>query len=144
MHPIHTPLDIEDNMLPLDEMRNGHLEELLDTDPTVVMRTMLKEQINLRCRIADLYGELLDAVSPSPQVVNASHNWNLAHIEAVCQDLRVNLPNHHHPVSIYSKYFVDGEYDPKKIDDITLKLLEALAQHQEISNQIDQYGKGLV
>lgn len=143
-HSINTPLELEENMLPMEDMMQGHLEELLDTDPTVVMQKMLKSQIRTRTEIAHLYGVLLDATPPTPQVVNASHNWNLAHIEAVTSDLRVNLPNNLPPLSIYSKYFVDAGLDPRKIDEITEKLISAIAKHREITTKIEQYGKGVV
>lgn len=107
------------------------------------LKDLQSQQIKVRCDIAELYGELLKLTPPSRKIVNAAHDWSLRNIEALVQDLLVNIPNHVPPKNPYSEPFLLSGINPQELQYVIQSLVERLSTHSQLSTRIEQVGKGV-
>jgi hypothetical protein len=101
-----------------------------------------RKQVEARCLISTLYGELLLAQPVlDSHLINAAHDWSLSAIANLTQDLLVRIPCGLEPRNFYSKYFSEPTKDTRAL---LTKLSAALNEHELASTRIEQHGKGVL
>lgn len=102
-----------------------------------------REQIRVRCEIANLYGRLLQLANPSKKLLNAAHEWGLRHIESLVNDILFNVPQHKTPANPYTEYFLLAGVSNEDMNFLIGSLVETLHAHSVLGTKIEQVAKGV-
>lgn len=99
--------------------------------------SLYAEQISIRVGITRLYSQLLTSIIvPNTKIVCAAHEWSITNIRSLTTDLLTGSS-----LNPYSFAFQPVSKD----NALVLEELDAmLKQHKQVSNRIEQFGKGVV